>query len=323
MEKRNEVHIAIVDIPTIKNIVFKVKTIESRFSKNRIKPFGIVEPDDMILLKASGKGVYGYFYVDHVDSLTNFNLDQVRKQYNSKIVAGDSFWESKKNAQYATLLYCKEPVMANSNVNFKRKGMDGWVVIPHNDEKQVICFAGQICSGKTTYAKKTAEKLNAQYIHFGSIIRNYAKEHGYSDDRNAMQIAGQEIMNTIGYKGLMDLVMKQYNVEGDSRTIVFDGVRHMNILDEIYKRYENAKLVYVKSTERERYRRYLIRTNKNITFQEFKSISSMPVETEIPKLEKEANFIINSVNEENIDESNQIICNIIASILTGYKINEI
>lgn len=118
MEKHNEVHIAIVDIQTIKNIVFFIKTIESRFSKNRIKPFGIVEPDDMILLKASGKGIYGYFYVDHVDSLIHFNLEQVRKQYNSKIIAGNSFWESKKSAQYATLLYCKEPIMTYSNVSF-------------------------------------------------------------------------------------------------------------------------------------------------------------------------------------------------------------
>ena len=126
----------------------------------------------------------------------------------------------------------------------------------------MICFAGQICSGKTTYAKKIAATLNAKYIHFGTIIRNYAREQGYSDDRNTLQISGLEIMNTIGYTGLMELAMRQYNIKESSQAIVFDGVRHINI------------------------------------------------------------FVINSVNEKNIDEANYVICNILTSMLTGYKMNK-
>lgn len=175
---------------------------------------------------------------------------------------------------------------------------------------------------KNNICKKIAATLNAKYIHFGTIIRNYAREQGYSDDRNTLQIIGLEIMNTIGYTGLMELAMRQYNIKESSQAIVFDGVRHINIFNEIYKRYGNAKLVYVKSTERERYRRYQIRTNERITFQEFKLISGMPVEAEIPTLEKAANFVINSVNEKNIDEANYVICNILTSMLTGYKMNK-
>ena len=33
-------------------------------------------------------------------------------------------------------------------------------------------------------------------------------------------------------------------------------------------------------------------------------------------------FVINSVNEKNIDEANYVICNILTSMLTGYKMNK-
>lgn len=320
MKEHNEVHIAIVDIPTIKKIVSKNKTIESRFSKNKIKPFDLIQTDDMILLKASGKDLFGYFYVDYVESLTNFNIIEVEKRYNDKIVADKSFWESKKDARYATLIHCKNPVMANSGIFYQRKGMDGWIVVPYDNNRQVICFAGQICSGKTTYAKQLAEVLDAQYVHFGTIIRNYAKEHGYSDDRNSLQKVGQIIMETLGYSGLMDLAVTYYHIENTPRNIIFDGVRHKDILNEIKRRYSNVKLVYVKATDKERYKRYISRTNETITKEKFIYINRMPVEMEATELEKEANYVINSRYEENLNESVTIIGNIIACLLNGHKI---
>ncbi len=317
MERKHTVHIAIVDMPTIKKIVLGTKTIESRFSKNRIKPHGMVNADDLVLLKSSGSGIFGYFFVDHTETLTNFDILDVKEQYNDKIVASDDFWNRKVNAQYASLMYCKEPAMAESGIYFKRTGMDGWIILPQNSERQVICFSGQICSGKTGYAKRVAEILNARYIHFGTIIKKYAVEHGFGDDRTAIQNAGQHIMDTIGSIGLMKLVMHELEGIPSSCHIVFDGIRHVEIYYKIRSLFNCAKLIYVEAKPQDRYQRYIRRGQHDITYQEFISINNMPVEQGIPALKVEADYIIKSMPEKDLSAAINVTAHIISSILTG------
>lgn len=314
---QGKVHIAIVDMPTIRKIAQGVKTIESRFSKNRIKPHGLVDPDDMVLLKSSGGGIFGYFFVDHVETLTNFNIVDIKERYNDRITADESFWTKKTDARYASLIQCKKPVMAESGVHFKRTGMDGWIIRPQNLERQVICFSGQICSGKTGYAKGLTEILEAQYIHFGSIIKRYAAENGFGDDRAAIQNAGQHFMDTMGSDALIELAIRQLDGTPPSRHIVFDGVRHAEIYHAIKDRFSGATLIYVDAKSQERYKRYLERSRQTITYQEFMSMNEMPVEREIPALEKEADYIVKSSHEKDLGAAINITSRIISAMLTG------
>ena len=45
------VHLAILLEPYLQYILDGTKTVESRFSKNRIAPYNMVEPGDVVLLK--------------------------------------------------------------------------------------------------------------------------------------------------------------------------------------------------------------------------------------------------------------------------------
>lgn len=318
--ERNEVHIAIVDLPTIKQIADGEKTIESRFSKNRTKPFGKVEPEDMVLLKKSGGDIYGYFFVESVESLTGFDAEEVERKYNSQIRAGKEFWSKKRLSRFATLMRCKNPVMANSGVFFKRIGMDGWLYQPICDGRHIVCFSGQICAGKTTYAKALAKTFNARYIHFGTVIRQYAKARGYGDDRASMQKVDQIIMETLGAADLAAFAMASVGTEKADRSIVFDGVQHEGILEEIRNRYSEVKMIYVEASERERYKRYINQTGMNISLHDFKEINEMPVEREITHLKDGADYIIHSRAEERLNEAVHITNNIVAALLTGRRI---
>lgn len=320
LEMRNRsVHIAIVDMPTIRKIVSGEKTIESRFSKNRISPHGRVKEGDLVLLKSSGSGVFGYFFVDHTKTLIDFDIGTVKEMYNDKIIANDDFWRAKTNARYASLIYCKNAAMAESGVYFKRKGMNGWIHLSRSLEQRVICFSGKICSGKSMYSKRLAEILDAQYIHFGSIIKKYAKRNGVECDRESLQRVGECMVDTLGSDGLMELVMSE--LDGSTRDIIFDGIRHEEVYAEIKRRFENAKLVYVEANAHSRHQRYIKREGINLSYEEFADIDGMPVEQGIISLKEQADYIIKSVPETSLDTAIDVTSNIIASMITGEVCN--
>lgn len=286
--ERSEVHIAIVDLPTIRKITDGVKTIESRFSRNRVKPFGKIEAEDMVLLKKSGGDIYGYFFVESVESLTGFDIQEVERKYSSQIQAEKEFWEKKRQAHFATLMRCKNAVMANSGVFFKRIGMDGWLFQPKYDGRQIVCFSGQMCAGKTACAKALAKALNARYVHLGTA-------------------------------DLMEPAMASVGTGSAESSIVFDGVRHEEVLNAIRSRYSDAKLIYAEANEKERYKRYIHKMGTNISLNDFKAINESSAEREIVQLKDAADYVIHSRAETNPDEAIPITSNIVAALLTGRR----
>ena len=92
------VHLAILLEPYLGFILEGSKTVESRFSKNRIPPFKMVERGDVVLLKRSAtKAISG---VCLVSSVWSYQLDvntwsQIRDEFTSALRAEDpSFWNS-------------------------------------------------------------------------------------------------------------------------------------------------------------------------------------------------------------------------------------
>ena len=319
MINKNEqkIHIAIVDKPTIKKIATGIKSIESRFSKNRIKPFNCVCENDLVLLKNSGGAIHGYFFVEKAQFFENFILEDIKSKYNEKIAADDTFWNRKQQAKYASLLYCKKAVMTECGVFFHRKGMDGWLEVPKSDKPQIVCITGQIASGKTEYAKCIAQKLDAEYISFGETIQKYALENGLSNQRNDLQTVGQILIETHGGKFVFDLALQDRKLEQSNKCIVFDGIRHRSVYDEIRKKYENVKLIYIDTNTQERYRRYREKYSSNLRYKDFLKICNMPVEQEITNLKATADYIVTNVNVEKKNEAIEIIAYILFALLTG------
>lgn len=82
------------------------KTIESRFSKNKIAPYEKITKDDIVLVKKSGGNIVAYFTIKEVlfFDLQDYAIKNIKAKYNKELCVEDTFWENKKDSHYATLI---------------------------------------------------------------------------------------------------------------------------------------------------------------------------------------------------------------------------
>lgn len=101
----------------IPKILDKKKTIESRWSKNKIAPWKKVKIGDTVYFKNSGEAVVARARVGRVKQFENLNLSKIKeilKEYggDGKISVGNvrKTLEWIKNKNYCTLVYLRNPV---------------------------------------------------------------------------------------------------------------------------------------------------------------------------------------------------------------------
>jgi ASC-1-like (ASCH) protein len=101
-----KIHVAVMVQPYIDYILDGTKTIESRFTKTRQPPYGMVQPSDIILFKESSGPIRGCALVRTTNYfvLDNTPIDDLMTEYGTQIAALPAFWRQKADARYATLL---------------------------------------------------------------------------------------------------------------------------------------------------------------------------------------------------------------------------
>lgn len=134
MTEKPRQHLAVFNPPFIDLILSGEKTIESRFSKVRCAPFGVVKTGDIVLMKESGGLVIGEFTVKDVETFRDLNKGSIREisnKYGKSLCAyvSKDFWESRHDARYATLLYVSKPVRYEKPFPFPKKDRRGWMII--------------------------------------------------------------------------------------------------------------------------------------------------------------------------------------------------
>ena len=114
-------------------ILTGAKTIETRFSKVKLVPFGIVSTGDLVYIKPSGKDIIGEFRVKKViffDGLTSEDLVLIKKQYGMEITADETYWERKSSANYGSLIFISQCTpFITSPLKITKKDLRGWVVL--------------------------------------------------------------------------------------------------------------------------------------------------------------------------------------------------
>lgn len=128
--KNNNIHLGIFTEPCLSYMLNGKKTIESRFSKNKIAPYEKITNNDIVLVKKSGGNIVAYFTIKEVlfFNLQDYAIEDLKEKYNKELCVSNSFWESKKDSQYATL------IKIDKLVNLKpfpinKKGMQTWIMI--------------------------------------------------------------------------------------------------------------------------------------------------------------------------------------------------
>lgn len=124
-------HIAILQKKWFNLILSGEKTIESRFSFNKIAPYGKVAVGDIIYLKETGKNITAKAKVKDVKffELTPLSVEQIRINYGNAIgVSSVKAWENTKLKKFGTLIFL-ENVEKISEIKVDRSCGTAWFVL--------------------------------------------------------------------------------------------------------------------------------------------------------------------------------------------------
>jgi hypothetical protein len=130
-------HLAVLIEPYLGFLLKGLKTIESRFSTTRSPPYGRVTSGDVVLLKQSGGPIVG---ICEIENAWFYRLDtkswrSIMKEFEIELGVQDpTFWEDRKDAEYATLMkVCK--VRSIEPIEVSKKDRRGWVILRQNSRQ--------------------------------------------------------------------------------------------------------------------------------------------------------------------------------------------
>lgn len=126
--KNTSLHLGVFTKPYLTYMLEGKKTIESRFSKNKILPYNQISKDDIVIVKKSSGNVVAYFTIKEVlfFNLNETSIDEIKTKYSKQLCVDESFWLSKRNSNYATLIIIDKIVKLNS-FHIDKKGMQTWI----------------------------------------------------------------------------------------------------------------------------------------------------------------------------------------------------
>ncbi len=116
----------------IEKIFRSIKTVDGRLTQDRVAPYGLVKKGDTILIKISGGPVLGQVEVDNVlfFELTDGELlGKLRKEYGADMAVDDRFWELKREARFASIIFLTKPKRYLTALKFKKRDRRAWVVV--------------------------------------------------------------------------------------------------------------------------------------------------------------------------------------------------
>jgi ASC-1-like (ASCH) protein len=133
----SKLHLAIFVEPFLQYMLEGKKTVETRFSINRVAPFEKVKKGDYLLLKKTGGPVVG---ITKVTNVWFYNIDEesiefIRRKFGRMICAeDDDFWEERSKKMFATLMQVGD-VYQFDPIFIDKKDRRGWVVCSVGDSK--------------------------------------------------------------------------------------------------------------------------------------------------------------------------------------------
>lgn len=122
------IHLAVFAKPFLSMVFSGEKTIDSRLSRNRCAPYGEVGYGDIILVKEVAGPICGIVLARRTwcYDLVSQSIDCIRDRFGAGIRADDSFWASRADALYATLIELDVPAVI-APVPCDKRDRRGWV----------------------------------------------------------------------------------------------------------------------------------------------------------------------------------------------------
>jgi cytidylate kinase len=155
-----------------------------------------------------------------------------------------------------------------------------------------IIIIGKICSGKSTLAKDFARWVGYPIASFGSFLKDYSVERQLPIDRAALQDLGNSFIEKDPNTFLGEVIAHQNST---APNLIFEGVRHKVILDEIRAISMRSFAIYIDATETVRLERFIKREkdiDKNNAALDFTERSGHVVEQEVEDLKQYCDFTL-------------------------------
>ena len=159
--------------------------------------------------------------------------------------------------------------------------------------KLAVVICGQIGSGKSTTAAFITSEFGFKAVSFGSFVRHMADVRGTPSTREGLQDLGDCLFRSRGSSGLLEDALEHFGVNSDD-SVVFDGVRHSDILADVRQAAEATVAVYLKVNQEERFRRHQARQASTRSMEEFLAIDQHPVEVGISSLIEHCDLVVDA-----------------------------
>jgi hypothetical protein len=132
------IHLAVFNEPFLSLLLRGTKTVESRFSKNKVSPYDRVFNGDIVFVKKSGGPITGYFIVKKAHFYTPLTMRaraEIRKRFSKGICSNavSDFWSSRSAKKYISLMETSN-VKKIPPVIIGKKDRMAWVVIRRADQ---------------------------------------------------------------------------------------------------------------------------------------------------------------------------------------------
>jgi hypothetical protein len=154
----------------------------------------------------------------------------------------------------------------------------------------ILAIAGAPASGKTTLAGRIAATTGAVCISFGELVRREAGSRHLGTDRGSLQTLGGDMLRDLGPRGLCELALARAALTTEVRPVIWDGVRHVPVLDELRGLYAPAAvtLVVLAPPEAARYDRFSASASSQ---KELDAWEAHETESHLPDLISEADLV--------------------------------
>jgi ASC-1-like (ASCH) protein len=136
------IHIAILLKPYLDLILSGEKTIESRLTITNRPPYHAIEPGERVYFKQSAGPFRGTALAEHVlfaEDLTPARVARLKRDYNHAVLGATEHWQSKRNANYATLIWLREVEPIHFGPRLRPQRGIAWLALPEEADVYPHC----------------------------------------------------------------------------------------------------------------------------------------------------------------------------------------
>jgi len=161
----------------------------------------------------------------------------------------------------------------------------------------ILALAGAPSSGKTTIARSIATDTGATHVSFGDFIRGEAGPRHMKTDRSALQALGATLLEALGPRDFCERALSSAGVTMSTRPVVWDGVRHVPVLDELRGLYAPAPVTFVVLAPPEQARRQRFSAAAS-SIEELNAWESHESESQLAQLIAQADLVCDAPSAE-------------------------